>query len=100
MRVLRKETLTPYDAGRGARTRAAMSFIGSFFALWMALGCSDSRDGPEGSAGADGSDSGGTDGAFTDNGADTGGGKADAHSDAPLLPWKAVPVDGTLCRDG
>jgi len=60
--------------------------------------CSDSGHGdPTGSGGTGGDDGGATDGAFIDARAD----KAEATSDAPPpLPWKAVPVAGTLCRTG
>jgi hypothetical protein len=63
----------------------------------MAVGCSASSDGGNPDDGADvaDSDGGDTDGAFIDT-----GGRREATSDAPLLPWKAVPVEGTLCRDG
>ena len=93
--VLRKETLMPYAARRGASAGAAIAGIGGLLLVLSAVGCSDSRDGgsPDGTGGSDG---GGSEGGFND----TGGAKGDATSDAPPLPWKAVPVEGTVCRDG
>jgi hypothetical protein len=65
--------------------------------ILLAVGCSDSGVGdPTGSDASDASDGGETDRAFIDVRAD----KAEAVSDAPVLPWKAVPVEGALCRDG
>jgi pectinacetylesterase len=84
-----------YAARRGAWARAAMAVMGALSLFWTMLGCSDSRDGPSDGGETDGSD-GGTDGSFIDARAD----KVDATSDAPILPWKAVPVAGTLCRNG
>ena len=88
-----------YAARRGARGRAAIACIGGLFSLGFALGCSDSRDDADGAGGSDG---GPTDGAFTESGGGKGGsgGRADATSDAHVLPWKPVVVPGTLCRDG
>jgi hypothetical protein len=87
----------PYGTRRGTRGRAAIACIGGLLNLWMMSGCSDSGNGPsesDGTGGAGGSDAGGTDAAFTDR-----AGKGGAMSDAPVLPWKPVPVPGTLCRD-
>jgi Pectinacetylesterase len=86
-----------YAARRGARRRVATACIGTLSTMLLLVACSDSgSDGPDGTGGIDGSDDAGTDAEFSDVRAE----KVDAHRDAPLLPWTAVPVAGTLCRDG
>jgi len=88
----------PYAARRGARGRVAIACIGGLSTILLVVGCSDSGEAggdSDGSGGTGGSDSGSADDAFTDTGS-----KRDATSDAPLLPWKPVPVEGALCRDG
>jgi hypothetical protein len=65
-------------------------------AILLGLGCSDrGHREPDGSGGSEGYE-GGTGGTFIDVRSD----KVDVIPDAPLLPWKAVPVEGALCRDG
>jgi hypothetical protein len=75
----------PYVARRGAKGRAAIACLGGLLTIFMAVACSDSGDPTTG-----GSDDGGTDGPFSDIG----------KGDAPVLPWRPVPVAGNLCRDG
>jgi hypothetical protein len=87
--------LIRYAARRAARVRAATVCIGSVLTILLAMGCSASHDGDLTDGGGTGED-GGTDGAFTD----MRPGKTDVNDARPLLPWKAVPVEGTLCRDG
>jgi hypothetical protein len=77
--------------------RAAAACVGSLLIL-VASSCSTSNEvEPSDGDGSTDPDGGSTDAAFIDLRAD----KVDAPADAPpALPWKAVPVDGTLCRDG
>lgn len=63
-----------YVAGRGKVGRSAIAFIGSLVSVLFVNGCSDSDPGPSEDAGI--------------------------VSDAPPEPWKAVPVEGTICRNG
>jgi hypothetical protein len=73
--------LMRYVARRGKVGLRVAACLGGLLSILFANGCSDGDRTPD-EGGADG----GTDGKV--------------HFDALSLPWRPVPVDGTLCRDG
>ena len=79
----------PYVARRGGR--GAIVCLGGLLTVLAALGCSDDMP-------ADPTGTGGEGGSGSDGGRGDGGAKGDATPST--LPWKMVPVEGTLCRDG
>src|SRR5262245_26344198 len=72
-RALRKEMLMCYVARRGMVGRSVIAGLGGLMSILFVNGCSDDRGDP---------------------------GDAGMVSDAPAEPWMAVPVEGTICRDG